>query len=35
MPRTRYHVYYITDDPAARVWILAVWHAARGERPPL
>ncbi len=35
MPRSRYHVYYLVDDAATQVWIVAVWHAARGQRPPL
>jgi plasmid stabilization system protein ParE len=30
---TRYHVYYVPRDDEVRV--LAVWHAQRGEGPPL
>jgi plasmid stabilization system protein ParE len=35
MPRSRYHVYYVTDEAAGHVWILAIWHVARGGQPPL
>ena len=30
---TRYHVYYIPSEHEVRV--IAVWHGARGEGPPL
>jgi len=29
---TRYHVYYISTE--REIFILAVWHARRGEGPP-
>ena len=35
MPRSRYHVYYVVDDTASCVWVLAVWHAERGGKAPL
>jgi plasmid stabilization system protein ParE len=35
MPRSRHHVYYTVDDAASLVWIVAVWHASRGQGPPL
>ncbi|MBI2567921.1 MAG: type II toxin-antitoxin system RelE/ParE family toxin [Candidatus Schekmanbacteria bacterium] len=35
MRRTRYHVYYIVDETARHVCVLAVWHAARGRPPRL
>ena len=30
---TRYHLYYVSQ--ADRVVVLAVWHAQRGQSPPL
>lgn len=33
MPRTRYHVYYTVEASVIRIH--AVWHAARGQGPPL
>jgi len=35
LQRTRYHVYYLTDDTEGVVSVLAVWHASRGSGPPL
>ena len=35
MPRTSHHVYFEVDDDGGRVNVLAVWHTARGSRPPL
>ncbi|WP_437653488.1 type II toxin-antitoxin system RelE/ParE family toxin [Sorangium sp. So ce1182] len=35
LPRTAHHVYYTLDDTASVVRIVAVWHTARGARPPL
>ena len=35
LPRTRYHVYYVTAEDARRVSVLAVWHTARGGKPHL
>ena len=33
LPRTRHHVYYVprADD----IVVLAIWHAQRGDGPPL
>ena len=31
--KTRHHVYYLDQDGV--VWVLAVWHASRGQGPPL
>jgi len=33
LTRTRYHIYYAVNND--QVWLLAVWHAQRGEGPPL
>ena len=33
LSRSRYHVYYVHDEVAAEVIILAIWSAVRG-RPP-
>jgi plasmid stabilization system protein ParE len=33
LSRTRYHLYYVVDEQAAVVTILALWHSARGEGP--
>jgi plasmid stabilization system protein ParE len=35
LPRTRYHVYYVYQEERDEVWILSVWSAVRGRRPPL
>ena len=35
LPRTRYHVYYLSADAVDRVVVLAVWHTARGGKPVL
>ena len=33
--RSRYHAYYVVDEAAELVTVLAVWHSARGVGPPL
>jgi plasmid stabilization system protein ParE len=33
--RTQYHVYYLVDEIARTVSIVAVWHTARSARPPI
>ncbi len=33
--RTQHHVYYLLDDALKAVIIVAVWHTARGDEPPL
>jgi plasmid stabilization system protein ParE len=35
LPRTSYHVYYVVNDATRTVTIMAVWHSARGQGPPL
>jgi plasmid stabilization system protein ParE len=35
MLRTQYHLYYVIDEEQRVVTILAVWHTARGNGPPL
>jgi plasmid stabilization system protein ParE len=35
LERTRYHVYYVYRIERDEVWILSVWSALRGRRPPL
>jgi plasmid stabilization system protein ParE len=35
MPRSRYHVYFEVRDASREVFILAIWHAARGRSPAL
>ncbi len=35
LPRTRYHVYYVHEEAAQKVLILAVWSAIRGRGPEL
>lgn len=35
LPETRYHVYYIFDEAAAQVTVLAIWSTLRGEPPPI
>ena len=35
LPGTRYHVYYVHQEAAQRVLILAVWSAVRGRGPDL
>jgi plasmid stabilization system protein ParE len=35
MPRTSHHVYFEIDEEKSRVDVVAVWHTARGKRPPL
>jgi plasmid stabilization system protein ParE len=35
MPRTRYYVFYVYDEEAARVDVVAVWSNLRGTPPPL
>ncbi len=33
--RTRYHLYYVHDDEAEQVVVLALWSAIRGRPPPI
>jgi len=33
LPRTRYHVYFVVDEPGRVVRIHAGWHASRGSGP--
>jgi plasmid stabilization system protein ParE len=33
--RTQHHVYYVIDDEVGAVTIVALWHTARGDPPPL
>ncbi|MCZ6794349.1 MAG: type II toxin-antitoxin system RelE/ParE family toxin [Planctomycetota bacterium] len=35
LPRTRYHVYYVHQEAAQKVVILAAWSAVRGRGPDL
>jgi plasmid stabilization system protein ParE len=35
MPRSGYHLYYEVHDANRVVTVLAVWHVARGQGPPL
>lgn len=35
LPRTRYHLYYVVDEPRQSVRVLAIRHAARGAGPAL
>lgn len=35
LPRTRYHLYYVYDDKAAQIVVLALWSCLRGRDPPL
>jgi plasmid stabilization system protein ParE len=35
MPRTRYHLYFEVHDVSHEVFILAIWHGARGRAPAL
>ena len=35
LSRSRYHIYYVHDEQAGEVVILAVWNAVRGRKPPL
>jgi plasmid stabilization system protein ParE len=32
---TRHHVYYVHDDQADQVVVLAIWSAVRGRVPPI
>jgi hypothetical protein len=33
MPRSHYDVYYVVNDGAGMVTVIALWHQARGEPP--
>lgn len=33
--RTQHHIYYVIDEKRRQVQIVAIWHTARGSRPPL
>jgi len=33
--RTRYHLYYVHDETAGEVLILALWSAVSGRPPPV
>ncbi len=33
MPRTRHHVYFVTDEALAIVRVYAIWHASRDGGP--
>jgi plasmid stabilization system protein ParE len=35
MPRTHHHVYFVVDQAADEVHVLAVWGAPRGKTPKL
>ena len=35
LPRSRFHIYYTTDDRARTVMVRALWHATRGSGPKL
>lgn len=35
LPGSRYQLYYVADELTRLVRIYAVWHTARGARPPL
>jgi plasmid stabilization system protein ParE len=35
MPRTSHHIYFELDEDKSTVYVVAVWHAARGNGPPL
>jgi plasmid stabilization system protein ParE len=32
---TRYHIYYAPSTDGQRIFVLAVWSAVRGRRPPI
>jgi plasmid stabilization system protein ParE len=33
--RVQYHLYYRVVSTESRIEVLAIWHAARGEAPPI
>ena len=35
LARTGYHLYYVIDESATTVELLALWHSRRGTRPSL
>jgi plasmid stabilization system protein ParE len=35
LPTTRFHIYYVHDEAARAVDVVAVWSAVRGRRPPI
>lgn len=35
LSRTRYHLYYILREDESVVEVVALWHTARGIRPPV
>ena len=35
LPRTRYHLYYVFDEPQDQIIVLSVWSAVRGRGPRL
>jgi plasmid stabilization system protein ParE len=35
MPRTRYHLYFTFHEERALIFVHAIWHASRGQGPPL
>ena len=35
MPRIKYHVYYHVVGAPQYVEVIAIWHARRGDRPPI
>jgi plasmid stabilization system protein ParE len=35
MPRTRYHLYFAFHEERALIFVHAIWHASRGQGPPL
>lgn len=35
LARTSYHLYYVFDEAAATVELLALWHTRRGSEPGL
>ncbi len=35
MPRTQNHVYFVLDEPAATVHVVAIWGTPRGTTPRL
>lgn len=35
LARTSYHLYYVIDESAGSVELLALWHTRRGSKPTL
>lgn len=33
LPRSRYHVYYVVNEPERGIQVHAVWHMSRGQSP--